>query len=54
MSNLDFHPTLLYVLGFSSMYVCVLCSYSAQSGQKRVLDPLDLEITPGCETPCGF
>jgi hypothetical protein len=43
------------------MYVCMyVCMYAylivpgVHKGQEKGLDPLELELTSGCETLCGY
>lgn len=38
---------------FCLQYVCVPCVFSAHEGQKRVVDPLELEFTLCRESPYG-
>lgn len=36
-------------------FLCLCTVYiSAHKGQKRATGPLELELTVGCEQPCGF
>ena len=55
--NLNGQPfkKILYVYGyFACLYVCTKYVLGTHRGQKRALDPLELEFKDSCKLPCGY